>query len=157
MRAEDGASSAIRAQTEATIRAFLTALEDKDMDALAALWAEEAVQDMPFSPPGFPKRVEGRENLIAHYAAWPDLAGDAEFTENLRFYPMLDPEMTYVEFTGVVDILPTGRRYEQTYGGLFHVVDGKILLFREYYDPAAFTYAFDLSPETTGSPGAQPQ
>ncbi|MEM9978360.1 MAG: nuclear transport factor 2 family protein, partial [Cyanobacteria bacterium P01_D01_bin.2] len=107
-------------------------------------WAEDAVQDMPFSPEGFPKRVEGRDNLIQHYAAWPEISGDASFTDELVFYPMADPTMVFAEWRGVVDILPTGRLYEQQYGGLFHVVDGQIQLFREYYNPIVFSVAFGL-------------
>ncbi|NER80484.1 MAG: hypothetical protein F6K42_13085 [Leptolyngbya sp. SIO1D8] len=131
-------------QTEQAVRDFLTSLETKDMDAFAAVWAEDAVQDMPFSPEGFPKRVEGRENLIQHYAAWPRISGNANFTDELVLYPMADPTLVFAEWRGVVDILPTDRLYEQQYGGLFRVVDGKIQLFREYYDPIVFSVAFGL-------------
>ena len=131
-------------QTEQAVRDLLTSLETKDMEALAAVWAADAVQDMPFSPAGFPKRVEGRENLIQHYAAWPEISGNANFTDELVFYPMADPTMVFAEWRGVVDIRTTGRLYEQQYGGLFHVVDGQIQLFREYYDPIVFSVAFGL-------------
>ena len=134
----------VRRRTSQAVRDFLTALEEKDMTKFASVWAEDAVQDMPFSPAGFPKRVSGRENLIEHYAAWPENSGEADFTTELVFYPMQDPEWVFATFLGKVDIVPTGREYNQTYGGLFHVVDGKIRLFREYYDPAAFIYAFGL-------------
>ena len=50
-----------RQQTKQTVTDFLTALEDKDMDRFAELWAEDAVQDMPFSPANFPERVEGKK------------------------------------------------------------------------------------------------
>ncbi|HEY9736225.1 MAG TPA: nuclear transport factor 2 family protein [Trichocoleus sp.] len=133
-----------RQQTEQAVRTFLTSLENKDMDAFAEVWAEDAVQDMPYSPEGFPRRVEGRENLIRHYAGWPENSGQANFTNELVFYPMQDPTMVFAEWRGVVEIVPTGRTYDQRYGGLFHVVDGKIVLFREYYDPIVFRYAFGL-------------
>ncbi|ESA38735.1 hypothetical protein N836_30930 [Leptolyngbya sp. Heron Island J] len=136
-------------QTEQTVRDFLTSLETKDMDAFAAVWAEDAVQDMPFSPEGFPKRLEGRDHLLQHYAAWPEISGRANFTEELVFYPMADPTMVFAEWRGVVDILSTGRLYEQRYGGLFHVVDGQIQLFREYYDPIVFRVAFGLDEGST--------
>ena len=58
-----------RQQTKQAVIDFLTSLEDKDMDRFADLWAEDAVQDMPFSPEGFPKRVAGKANLIKHYSA----------------------------------------------------------------------------------------
>ncbi len=133
-----------RHQTKQAVIDFLTALEDKDMDRLATVWAEDAVQDMPFSPEGFPKRVEGKANLIEHYAAWPETSGEADFTNNLVFYPLQDATMVFAEWRGDVEIIPTNRQYQQRYGGLFHVVDGKIELFREYYDPIVFQYAFGL-------------
>lgn len=99
---------------------------------------------MPFSPQGFPERVESKANLIKHYAAWPKISGKANFTDNLVFYPMQDATMVFAEWRGDVDIIPTKRNYQQQYGGLFHVIDGKIELFREYYDPIVFKYAFGL-------------
>jgi ketosteroid isomerase-like protein len=133
-----------RQQTKQAVIDFLTSLEDKDIDKFASVWAEDAVQDMPFSPEGFPKRVEGKDSLIKHYAAWPETSGKANFTEHLVFYPMQDSTMVFAEWRGDVDTIPTGRNYKQRYGGLFHVVDGKIELFREYYDPIVFKYAFGL-------------
>ena len=52
--------------------------------------------------------------------------------------------MVFAEWRGDVEIIPR-RNYRQQYGGLFHVVDGKIELFREYYDPIVFQYAFGLN------------
>ncbi|MGL5793349.1 MAG: nuclear transport factor 2 family protein, partial [Waterburya sp.] len=133
-----------RQQTKQAVIDFLTALQAKDMEKFASVWAEDAVQDMPFSPDGFPKRVEGKANLIKNYAAWPETSGKANFTNDLVFYPMQDSTMVFAEWRGEVEIIPTGRNYNQRYGGLFHVVDGKIELFREYYDPIVFKYAFGL-------------
>ena len=140
-----------RQQTKQTVIDFLTALEDKDMDKFVQLWAEDAVQDMPFSPQGFPKRVEGKANLIQHYSAWPEISGQANFTDNLVFHPMQDATMVFAEWHGDVEIIPTGRQYKQRYGGLFHVVDGKIELFREYYDPIVFKDAFGLDADKTSN------
>ncbi|MDJ0958112.1 MAG: nuclear transport factor 2 family protein [Arenicellales bacterium] len=137
-------SYVIRRQTAEAVRTFLTSLEEKDMEKFASVWADDVVQDMPFSPEGHPKRVVGKENLVNLYSGWPQNTGKANFTSHLIFYPMQDPETVFVEFKGDVEVIPTGRQYKQMYGGLFHVVDGKIKLFREYYDPAPFTWAFGL-------------
>ncbi|MEM9510641.1 MAG: nuclear transport factor 2 family protein, partial [Cyanobacteria bacterium P01_E01_bin.35] len=148
-------------QTKQAVRDFLTSLEDKDMSKFASIGAEDAVQDMPFSPEGylgarslascadagshrFPKRVEGKANLLEHYAPWSEISGKANFTDELVFYPMQDSTMVFAEWRGNVEIIPTKRTYKQKYGGLFHVVDGKIELFREYYDPIVFQDAFGL-------------
>lgn len=138
------ASYIVRQKTEAAVREFLDALEQKDMQKFASVWAEDAIQDMPYAPEGFPQRLVGKNNLIKHYAAWPENSGDADFTSQLVFYPMQNPEMVFVEFKGDVDIVPTGRKYNQHYGGLFHVENGKIKLFREYFNPEPFKYAFGI-------------
>lgn len=133
-----------RQQTRQAVLDFLTGLEEKDMDKVNAVWTEDAVQDMPFVPANFPSRVVGRDALIAQYAAWPEVSGAANFTDNLVFHDGADPQTVFVEYTGVVDIIPTGETYRQTYGGLFHVEAGKITLFREYFDPREFARAFGM-------------
>ncbi len=138
-------SYVIRRQSAETVLAFLSALEAKDMESFAALWADEAVQDMPYSPKGHPKRVVGKAAITALYSSWPETTGQADFTSELVLHPMQNPETVYAEFKGRVDVLPTGRTYRQTYGSFFHIEKGKILLYREYYDPAAFAWAFDLA------------
>ncbi len=134
-----------RQQSQAAVKAFLRSLESKDMSSFAELWAEDVVQDMPFSPEGHPKRVVGKANILELYANWPNVARDADFTSNLVFYPTQDPQTLFVEFTGDVQVIPTGRHYQQTYAALFHVENQKITLFREYYNPAPFSWAFALN------------
>lgn len=133
-----------RLQTMQVVREFLKSLEEKNMEKFASLWADDAVQEMPYSPQNFPKRVEGKTNLVAHYSAWPENSGEANFSRELVFFPTLDPQVVFVEYHGVCEIKTTGRIYDQRYGGLFRVVDGKIKLFREYFDPNVFSRAFSL-------------
>ncbi|MCO7223198.1 nuclear transport factor 2 family protein [Pleionea sp. CnH1-48] len=135
----------VRQKTRQAVLDFLHSLENKDMNRFAKVWAEDAIQEMPYSPKGFPKRVVGKANLIKHYKDWPKNSGEADFTTKLVFYPMQNPEMIFVEFAGDVDIIPTGKKYKQHYGGLFHVENGKIKLFREYFNPLSFSYAFGLN------------
>lgn len=134
----------LRQKTHEAVINFLTSLEEKDMDKFADVWADDAVQHMPYAPDGFPSQVIGKENLIKHYGGWPENSGKADFTSELVFYPMQNPEMVFAEFRGDVDIIPTDRKYDQHYGGLFHVENGKIKLFREYFGPEPFKYAFGL-------------
>jgi ketosteroid isomerase-like protein len=141
---EDPSDYILRQQTRAAVMIFLTGLEEKDMDKVNSVWADDAVQDMPYVPAGFPSRVVGKDALIAQYAAWPEVSGAANFTDHLIFYPMQDPRAVFVEYRGEVDIIPTGETYRQTYGGLFHVDGGKITLFREYFDPREFARAFGM-------------
>lgn len=133
-----------RQQARKVVLDFLTGLEVKDMARVNDVWAEDAVQDMPYAPDGFPKRVVGKQALIRQYAAWPQNSGKAHFTDGIVFYPTRDPSIVIAEFHGLSEIVPTGRIYDQHYIGVFHVEDDKITLFREYFDPAALSYAFAL-------------
>jgi ketosteroid isomerase-like protein len=134
----------LRTQTRQAVLDFLTGLERKDMAQVNAIWAEDAVQEMQYVPEGFPSRVVGRDALIRQYAAWPKISGRARFTDGIRFYPARDPRIVFVEYHGVTEVVPTKRVYDQRYGGLFHVENGKITLFREYFDPNVFAKAFAL-------------
>ncbi|MGC5413307.1 nuclear transport factor 2 family protein, partial [Streptomyces sp. DT225] len=50
---------------------YYQAMIDKSPDALADLYAVDAVHEFPFASPGFPPRFEGREAVRAGYrAAW---------------------------------------------------------------------------------------
>lgn len=80
-----------RQQARTVVLDFLTGLETKDMARVNGVWAEDAVQDMPYAPDGFPKRVVGKPALIRQYAAWPQNSGKARFTDGIVFYPTRDP------------------------------------------------------------------
>jgi ketosteroid isomerase-like protein len=135
----------VRQQARQVVMDFLTGLEDKDMARVNGVWADDAIQEMPYAPAGFPSRVVGKEALVKQYAGWPQNAGKAKFTDGIRFYPTQNPQIVAVEFHGVSEIVATGRVYDQRYFGLFHVEGGKITLFREYFDPNVFSYAFGLN------------
>lgn len=131
----------------AIVRQFLEGLEGKEMDRVNAVWADDAVQEMPFAPRGvnFPSRVEGRDALIRQYAAWPDNARNPDYTSELRFLPSADADLVVAEYRGTVEIVPTQRSYDQRYIGVFEIdEEGKIALFREYFDPTVFVEAFAL-------------
>ncbi len=134
-----------RQQARKLVLDFLTGLEDKDMERVNGVWAEDAVQEMPYAPASFPKRVVGKAALIKRYAAWPQSSGKARFTEGIVFHAMRDPEIVVIEYHGIGEIVPTKRTYDQRYIGVFHVESGKIALFREYFDPNIFSHAFGLN------------
>ena len=142
--AQNPSSYILREKTKKAVRDFLVSLEKKDMALFASVWHKDAVQLMPFSPKGFPTKVEGKKNIVKHFSAWPKISGKALFTKDLVFYPMQNPEMIFAEWSGTVEVLHTKRLYKQRYGGLFHVKNGKIKLFKEYYNPIVFKWAFNL-------------
>ncbi|RUT08332.1 hypothetical protein DSM106972_015000 [Dulcicalothrix desertica PCC 7102] len=131
----------IRSRNEQTIRRYFELLSQKRMDEWLKLWAEDGVQDMPYSPKGFPKRVEGKAAVTKHYSALPTSVGRMVFPD-LKIYPTTDPNTFFVEFRGEIEVLATKKPYNNTYAGLFKFRDGKVALFREYFDPIVFTEAW---------------
>jgi uncharacterized protein len=124
----------IRTNNEQTIRDFLRLLSEKNLSAWIDLWTEDAVQDMPFSPPEFPKRLEGKKAIARHYSGLPQAVGNMGFFD-LKLYPMQDPDLILAEYRGEIEVLATGRPYNNCYCGLFQLKSHKIALFREYYNP----------------------
>ena len=144
------------ARAKQTVRDFLEGLETKDMDRVNGVWAENAVQEMPYAPQGvgFSSTVVGRDALIAQYADWPDTAGETNFTDELVFHETGNPNMLIAEYRGLTEVVPTGRTYDQRYIGVYTFDDaGKIVRFREYFNPNVFTYAFDMGEDTRTSSG----
>ena len=131
----------IRTTNEQTVRDFLRLLSKKDLGAWIELWTEDAVQDMPFSPPEFPSRLEGRQAIAKHYGSLPEAVGKMEF-HDLKLYPMQDPNWILAEYRGEIEVLATGLPYNNDYCGLFQLREGKIALFREYYNPLTLREGF---------------
>jgi hypothetical protein len=131
----------IRQKNERVVRDFLDLLSKKRMDTWLELWDKDGVQDMPYSPPGFPKRLEGKAAIAKHYSALPTNVGRMVFPD-LVIYPMVDPNTLYAEYRGEIEVLATGKPYNNIYAGLFKFRNGKILLYREYYNPMVFTEAW---------------
>jgi ketosteroid isomerase-like protein len=107
------------------------------------LLAEDAVLEMPFAAPGHPKRIEGRDGVVAFTgagrAAFPlrlDEVGDVTVHETA------DPEVIVVEYT-IDGRLPDGSRESAPFIGVLRVRDGRTLLWREYQDKFAIASAIE--------------
>lgn len=105
-----------------------------------SLLADDAVVEMPFAPPGVPRRVEGREA----FAAWAAprrkaLAGRLHFTavRDVVVHETADPELAVVEYTVEAVREPDGLRAAAPFAVVVRVRDGRVALWREYQDPAA--------------------
>ncbi|MBW4558125.1 MAG: nuclear transport factor 2 family protein [Trichormus sp. ATA11-4-KO1] len=138
-----------RLKNEQTIRRYFQLLSQKCMDKWLKLWADDGVQDMPYSPAGFPKRVEGKAAVAKHYSALPTSVGRMVFSD-LKIYPTTDPNTFFVEFRGEIEVLATKKPYNNTYAGLFQFRNGQVVLFREYYNPIVFIEAWGNPSGFTG-------
>lgn len=106
----------------------------------ASLLADDCVVEAPFAPPGAPRRIEGRDAFAAWAAPRQEaLAGRIRFTtvRDVVIHETSDPEVAVVEYEveGVREV--DGLRAAAPFAVVVRVRDGRIVLWREYQDPAA--------------------
>lgn len=135
-------------------RAFLAGLEALDIDAALANFAEDGVQEMPYAPEGFPRRLDGIDALRRQYGGLPDAYASMRFPIG-RVVEATDTDTAVVEYRGEIE-LRGGGRYDNDYLGVFEVRDGLIVRFVERFDPAVLTRAFGDDVASTFSLGHRP-
>ncbi|MBV6699263.1 nuclear transport factor 2 family protein [Kitasatospora aureofaciens] len=114
---------------------YRQAMLDKDADALADLYAADAVHDFPFLFPGMPERYAGREEVRAGYrAAWGASPAQPKEIHEIAVHQSTDAEVITVEQVVTGTIAPTGRPF--TVPGLLviRIRDGRIVHVRDYMD-----------------------
>lgn len=119
---------------------FLERLGDLDIDGALANFANDAVQEMPYSPAGFPHRLDGIDAIRRQYSGLPDAYTSMHF-DITATHNTTDPGCVILEYTGSIR-LKTGGRYDNTYIGVFHTRNGRIVCFREYFNPMVLQAAF---------------
>lgn len=107
-------------QPRQLVLAWVEAFNRKDADALAAFYAEDAVNHQVVDAP-----VRGRENIRAMFSTAFATANMVCVVENL----FEDGEWAILEWRD-----PLGLRG----CGFFHIVDGRIVFQRGYWDKATF-------------------
>jgi ketosteroid isomerase-like protein len=126
-------------------RAYLTALEQKDLEGLLAILTEDAVLEMPFDVSGTnsPRDLwRGIDGAAAHYGqAFTDVAS-ITFTD-VAISPTIDPNVIFAEALGDMAMV-NGRPYNNRYVFRFDLRDGKIRRIREYGNPVTSAISFGL-------------
>ena len=109
---------------------------DGDCDGFAALFAPDAVIDLPFAgTPDTPVRVEGRPAILEYarrVMAAPLRLEDFEVT---ALHQTHDPEVVVVEMCTKGAVTTTGRSFSVTSVQILRIRDGLIALFRDFADP----------------------
>ena len=105
-----------------------------DFDGYVDLMHDEIVFEFPFAPPGRPKRVEGKADLRDYLGRYP---GRVEFVRLLEMivHQTVDPEVVVLEMSIEGRLKETGEPYEMAYISVVTVRDGRILRYRDYWNP----------------------
>lgn len=134
-------ATAERERNRATVRAFFATLEALGSgEQVAALFAEGGTQVMPFAPPGFPARLEGRAAIARQYGGLPAAFASMRFPD-LVIRDLASPTEFFATYRGDI-ALKAGGKYDNDYAGYFVVRDGRIAEFHEFFNPLVLQRAF---------------
>ena len=106
----------------------------QDVDGFIELFAPDGVIELPFAGPGMPSRLAGQQAIryFSHrMAASPLRIDDLEAT---ALYHTDDPEVVVIELATRGTVTSTGRTFAGTSIQVFRIRDGKIVLFRDYFN-----------------------
>ena len=124
---------------EDVLRRVFAAFGSADVAALDHLYTDDYVLELPYAKPE-PVRVEGRETVQAY------LTGAFQvfrFELTITAVHELAGGDLVAEYTSEGTVVPTGRRYANTYVGLWRFRDGRVCATREWYDPLVSAEAME--------------
>ncbi|RWI57098.1 MAG: hypothetical protein EOR16_16055 [Mesorhizobium sp.] len=147
--------SAERSRNRATVEAFLNVFPEGDEGFFQArkrlgLIADDYVFELPYAPPGVRSVDKGDDHerrgkwLAKTFVTWRRTKGPV-------IYETTDPGVFWVEASGEGTARFWGDEespYRQDFVIMFVVHEGKVRLFREYFNPLRF-YAEGTFPELT--------
>jgi uncharacterized protein (TIGR02246 family) len=121
------------------VERLFSELRSRDAAAFVARFAPDAIFEIPFTVPGLPARLAGREAIREHLAQrWSGLSGIEVHAIHPQVYETADPEVLLVENEVDMTVPGSGRARVRTSVNVVHVRDGEVVLFRDYMDTARF-------------------
>ena len=118
---------------------LLQAEARRDTTAIGALLDENVVFEMPFAEP--PATIHGREALLEVLDQFLHTFY-SEFTfHDIEVTPAAEPGLYFAEYRGIGQVAARPHEYRQQYVAVIKVQDGKVTLWREYFNPIALREA----------------
>ena len=113
------------------------------------LLADDVVFEFIITVPGYPRRVEGRQNLIEIYRGYHQ-AFFLDRCFDLRVHRASDSTVT-LEYASEGTAVASGRPYGNRYISVVTIRDRKIVHWRDYLDPLRVFAALEDSNADQGS------
>jgi ketosteroid isomerase-like protein len=120
---------------------------DKNADDLADLYAPDAVHEFPLLSPFFPKRLNGREEIRAHYrAAWGAAAIRLLDIREVAVHETRDPLLIVAEAEYTALATASGKSFDLSFLIVMKVEGALIVHLRDYMDALGAAFALDRLP-----------
>ena len=124
--------------TKPTIADFLKEALGARIDLAAGSFVEmmsdDFVMEFPYARPGMPTRLEGRPAVLAHLMKVGE-GVSVDSVSDLIVHETADPEVIILEFDGHGRSVKTNEPYEQRYISVIRARGGKIVHFKDYWNP----------------------
>ncbi|HML54803.1 MAG TPA: nuclear transport factor 2 family protein [Solidesulfovibrio magneticus] len=106
------------------------------------MFTPDGVLEFPYAPEGFPARLEGRREIASHARMVSELLSIGEM---LDAEALVNQEGTraMLEFRGEGLARATGKPYRQRYVSVITLRDGRIALYRDYWNPLVVIAAME--------------
>ncbi|WP_025848136.1 nuclear transport factor 2 family protein [Paenibacillus ehimensis] len=131
------------ATAQAMMETFMKSMVEKDMDRWIELFDDNVVFEFPYAPDGYTRKLEGKSALYQYVKELPGIIEIDLFTAP-AIHQTLDPNVFIAEF-GVKAgrAVKTGKPYLQTYISVIETKDGKIMHYKDYWNPLTVLTALD--------------
>lgn len=120
----------------AMLRTALGDRIDRDARSFTDMMDEHAVMEFPYALPDVPDRLDGRDAVARHLEGLGDLIAFDRMGEP-TVHPTTDPAVVIIEFEGFGRGVATGAPYDQRYISVIRTENGRIVLYRDYWNPIA--------------------
>jgi ketosteroid isomerase-like protein len=125
-------------ETADLFRAGLERFGDGDLDGYLELLSDDVEVEFPFAPPGRPERLRGRENLRRYLEPVLARVTYDSFT-SLVVYETDVAGTIVAEMTASLRLLESDRTYSRRYVAVVRAADGRVVSYREYWNPLALS------------------
>ncbi|MBL6276558.1 nuclear transport factor 2 family protein [Micromonospora fiedleri] len=109
-----------------------------DMAGFTALYADDAIMEFPFAPPGWPQRLEGRKAVEAYLDGYTDRL-DVQRVHDVVVHETTDPDVIVAEMAISGRMVANGEPYTVRYVAVLTIAGGLIRHYRDYWNPLILT------------------
>lgn len=109
---------------------------DPAAETFVDMMAEDFVMEFPFARPGMQARIAGRSAVLA-YLMTVGQGVSVDSMSNVVVHDTSDPDVVIVEFQGHGCSIKTGEPYEPRYISVIRTSGGRIVHYRDYWNPLA--------------------
>jgi ketosteroid isomerase-like protein len=110
----------------------LEGIKQGDVKPWVDMFHDDGVMEFPFAPPGYPARLDGKAAIADYMRTYPD---HLSIEGVIRRGVYHCGNVIVVEFACDATAVASGNTFRMDYVGLLTVVDGKLKLYRDYWNP----------------------